>query len=116
MLLAHLALDDGPDGVDDVRGRKVVSAGEQRPPRLLRAPAPGVHVGGDSARSPGPATAWMTLSMQACPGTRQPSMAELAALTMAPARSAVRSPRHRATRSPSAPPAPRSRVCYALLP
>ena len=46
MLLAHLALDDGPDGVDDVRGRKVVSAGEQRPPRLLRAPAPGVHVGG----------------------------------------------------------------------
>ena len=57
MLLAHLALDDGPDGVDDVRGRKVVSAGEQRPPRLLRAPAPGVHVGGDSARSPGPAVA-----------------------------------------------------------
>ncbi len=46
VLLAHLALDDGPDGVDDVRGRKVVSAGEQRPPRLLRAPAPGVHVGG----------------------------------------------------------------------
>ena len=46
MLLAHLALDDGPDGVDDVRGRKVVPAGEQRPPRLLRAPAPGVHVGG----------------------------------------------------------------------
>ena len=29
-----------------MRGRKVVSAGEQRPPRLLRAPAPGVHVGG----------------------------------------------------------------------
>ena len=46
MLLAHLALDGGPDGVDDVRGRKVVPAGEQRPPRLLRAPAPGVHVGG----------------------------------------------------------------------
>ena len=45
-----------------------------------------------SSRSCRPAAEWITLSMQLCPGRKQPSRREFAALTMASASRRVRSP------------------------
>jgi len=49
-----------------------------------------------SARSCGPAAAWMTLSMHMWSGWKHPRMPEFAALTMQSTLSAVMSPRHTA--------------------